>query len=232
MSPQAKTGTRSHAAVWLNVVEKFVLWFFWSGPQDFTDGFCALHRMNILITFWIIFPHPGQGAWNLCSLLAHGKQVSRWAVRPCIIFPLRGRTRQSLQGSSSASGLTSSTSMPRFSWLSPSESCSSLWKTEGLGPLPFPVTIVGNGRSAVECEGRMTGSETVLLQSGTSMPVSLSSSSSWVMSELHAGMSGTEREWASRGTSLYQFFLRAQHRTQYLWRGMLYFRHSVHCHAS
>lgn len=25
MSPQAETGTRSHAAVWLNVAEKFVL---------------------------------------------------------------------------------------------------------------------------------------------------------------------------------------------------------------
>lgn len=45
-------------------------------------------------------------------------------------------------------------------------------------------------------------------------------------------MSGTEREWASRGTSLYQFLRRAQQRTQYLWRGVLYFLHSVHCHAS
>lgn len=192
----------------------------------------GFYRMNILITFWIIFPHPGQGAWNLCSLLAHGKQVSRWAVRPCIIFPLRGRTRQSLQGSNSASGLTSSTSIPRFSWLSPSESCSSLRKLDGHCAWLFPVIMVGRGRSAVEWEGRMIGSDTVLLQSGTSMPVSLSSSSSWVASKLHAGMSGTEREWASRGTSLYQFLRRAQQRTQYLWLGVLYFLHSVHCHAS
>lgn len=78
----------------------------------------------------------------------------------------------------------------------------------------------------------MTGSDTVLVQSGTSMPASLSSSSSWAVREPHAGMSGTEREWASRGTSLYQFFRRAQQRTQYLWRGVLYFLHSVHCHAS
>lgn len=180
----------------------------------------------------MIFPHPGQGAWNLCSFLAHGKQVIRWAVRPWIIFPLRGRTRHSLQGSKSASGLTSSISMVRFPWLSPPESCSSLWKLEGHGPLPFPVAIVGNGRSAVKWEGKITGSETVLLQSGMSMPVSLSSSSSLVVRELHAGMSGTEREWTSRGTSLYQFLRRAQQRTQYLWRGVLNFLHSVHCHAS
>lgn len=138
-------------------------------------------------------------------------------MRPWIMFPLRGRTRQSLQGSNKASGLTSSTSIPRFSWPSPSESCSSLWKAEGQGPLPLPADMVGSGRSAVEWEGRMTGSDTVLLQSGTSMPVSLSSSSSWVARELHAGMSGTESEWASRGTSLYQFLRRAQQRTQYLW---------------
>lgn len=180
----------------------------------------------------MIFPHPGQGAWNLCSLLAQGKQVSRWAVRPCIIFPFLGRTRQSLQGSSRASGLTSSTSMPRLSWLSPSETASSLWKLEDHGALPFPVSAMGNGRSAVEWEGKITGSDTVRVQSGTSMPPSLSSSSSWVVRELHAGISGTEREWASRGTSLYQFFWRAQQRMQYRWRGVLYFLHSVHCHAS
>lgn len=184
------------------------------------------------MTFWMILPHPGQGAWNLCSLFAHGKQVSKWAVRPCMIFPLRGRTRQSLQGSNRASDFTSSTSMPRLSWLSPSDSCSSLWKLEGQGPLPLPESIVGKGRSAVEWEGRMIGSDTVLLQSGTSIPVSLSSSSSWVERELHAGMSGTEREWASRGTSLYQFLRKAQQRTQYFWWGVLYFLHSVHCHAS
>lgn len=180
----------------------------------------------------MIFPHPGQGAWNLCSLLAQGKHVSRWAVRPCIMFPLRGRTRQSLQGSNSASGLTSSTSMPRFSWLSPPDSTSSLWKLEGHGRLSFPIAIGGSGRSAVEWEGRVTGSDTVRVQSGTSKPVSLSSSSSWAMRELHAAMSGTESEWTSRGTSLYQFFCRAQQRTQYFWRGVLYFLHSVHCHAS
>lgn len=180
----------------------------------------------------MIFPHPGQGAWNLCSLLAQGKQVRRWAVRPCMIFPFLGRTRQSLQGSSRTSGLTSSTSMPRLSWLSPSESGSSLWKLEDHGALAFPVIIVGSGRSAVEWEGKITGSDTVLVQSGTSMPASLSSSSSWAVRELHAGISGTEREWASRGTSLYQFFRSAQQRTQYLWRGVLYFLHSVHCHAS
>lgn len=177
----------------------------------------------------MIFPHPGQGAWNLCSLLAQGKQVSRWAVRPCMIFPFLGRTRQSLQGSSRASGLTSSTSMPRLSWLSPSDRGSSLWKLADHGALP---STVGNGRSAVEWEGKITGSDTVLVQSGTSMPASLSSSSSWAVRELHAGISGTEREWASLGTSLYQFFCRAQQRTQYLWRGVLYFLHSVHCHAS
>lgn len=84
--------------------------------------------------------------------------------------------------------------MPRLSWLSPSESWPCLRKPEGRGPLPLLIPAVGIGRSAVEWEGRLTGSEIVLLQSGTSMPVSLSSSSSWAERELHAGMSGTERE--------------------------------------
>lgn len=180
----------------------------------------------------MIIPHPGQGALNLCNFLAHGKQVKRWAVGPWIIFPLRGRTRHSLQGSNSSLSFSSSISMPGLSWLPPPESFPSLWKPGGQGPFTLPVAIVGSGRSAVEWEGRMTGSETVLLQSGMSMPVSLSSSSSLVGRELHAGMSGTEREWASRGTSLYQFLRRAQQRTQYLWRGVLYFLHSVHCQAS
>lgn len=177
--------------------------------------FQSSQAMNVFITFCMICPQPGHGAWNLCSFLAQVKQVSRWAVRPCIILPLRGRIRHSLQGSNRASGLTS-TSIPRLSWLSPPESCSSLGRPRGLGPLPFPGTPGGSRRSGVECEGRMTGSDTVLRQSGTSMPVSLSSSSSSSRGarELHAGMSGTESEWTNRGTSLYQFLRRAQQRTQ------------------
>lgn len=181
----------------------------------------------------MILPHPGHGAWNLCSRLAHVKQVSRWAVRPWMMLPLRGRTRQSRHGSSRASGRTSSTSMPRLSWLSPADEGSS-WSTlaDDQGGFPLPDSTVGRGRSAVAWDGRTTGSDTVRLQSGTSTPASLSSSSSWVTSEPHAGMSGTESECESRGTSLYQFLRSAQQRTQYFWWGVLNFLHSVHCQAS
>lgn len=184
------------------------------------------------MTFWMIFPHPGQGAWNLCSRLAQVKQVIRWAVRPWMMLPLRGRTRHSLQGSSRASGRTSSTSMPRLSWLSPADGSSFGKPADDQGGFPLPASTVGRGRSAVAWDGRTTGSDTVLLQSGTSTPASLSSSSSWAVRELHAGMSGTESEWESRGTSLYQFLHSAQQRTQYFWWGVLNFLHSVHCHAS
>lgn len=186
--------------------------------------------MKVLMTFCITWPQPGQGAWNLCSLRAQGKQVIRWAVRPWMILPFRGRTRHSLQGSSKASGWHS-VSMSSVSWLSPSElSCKWGWSWEG--PFPFDDEADDGGMFLETwCEGRTTGSDTVLRQSGMSIPSS-SSSSSLSGRELQAGMSGTEMECTRRGQSLYQSFRRAQQRMQYRWRGVLNLRHSEHCHAS
>lgn len=154
----------------------------------------ARHATNILMTFWMIWPHPGHGAWHLCSFRAQGKQVSMCAVRPWMMLPSRGRTRHNLQGSSMTS---------RASWLS-----WELW-TIRRGALPLAdAGEAGNSRDT-QCEGRMTGSETVLGQSGTSMPSSSSSFSS-----LESGRSGTETECARRVQSLYQSLRRAQQRMQ------------------
>lgn len=191
------------------------------------------HAINVLMTFCIIWPHPGHGALNLCNLRAQGKQVIMWPVRPWMMLPLRGRTRHSLQGSSMASGWHS-VSMYRASWLSPSElSCEWLICE---GPFPLDEEVDDGGRFLETwCDGRTTGSDTVLWQSGMSIPSSSSSSSSssslWGC-EAQAVMSGTEMECTRRGQSLYQSFRRAQQRMQYLWSGVLNLRHSEHCHES
>ena len=73
--------------------------------------------------------------------------------------------------------------------------------------------------------GLTTGADTVLLQSGTSIP-SLSCFSGMAV------ISDVEREWVNLEQSEYQSFLKAQQRKQYLLLGELNFLHSVHCHSS
>ena len=73
--------------------------------------------------------------------------------------------------------------------------------------------------------GLTTGADTVLLQSGTSIPSPSCFSGMAVISDV-------EREWVNLEQSEYQSFLKAQQRKQYLLLGELNFLHSVHCHSS
>lgn len=172
-------------AIWLLGYRALCMYFM---RVYFIYHFCGCQATNILMTFWMIWPQPGQGAWHLCSLRAQGKQVSMCAVRPWMMLPSRGRTRHSLQGSSMTS---------RPSWLS-----WELWSTRR-GALPLADTGEAGKLRDTQCEGRMTGSETVRGQSGTSMPSS-SSSSLW------SGRSETETECARCVQSLYQSLRSAQ----------------------
>lgn len=141
----------------------------------------------VLMTFWMIWPQPGHGMWDLYSFLAQKKHVSRCAVRPWMRLPSRGRMWHIMHGRSRAS---------RPSWLS-CKPCN-----ERHGALPLLDVGTGAGRlREVRWEGRRTGSETVLGQSGTSMP-----SSFW--------SSGAGKSRASSRQSLYQSLRSAQQRMQ------------------
>lgn len=164
------------------------------------------------MTLWMIWPQPGHGERNLCNFLAQEKQVIRCAVRPWMMFPLRGRTWHRLQGSRMASDV-SFIPCPKSSRsrLSPWELSSPSETHEGVSRAAFRVrALLGGSGLSERWEGRMTGSDTVLRQSGISIPSSCSASCPTTL----AGMSGTEMECTSRGQSLYQSLRRAQQRMQ------------------
>ena len=191
------------------------------------------YATKTLITNWISFLQIGQEAPAFFSLLAQWKQVTRWPVLPWIMFPFRGLFSHRLHGFRrfwqtsmfSVSFLCSkrlsdcSPMLDMVSWLS------ELWaksknSTELQGSKCFELSSF-----MYVSLGLTTGADTVLLQSGTSIP-SLSCFSGMAV------ISDVEREWVNLEQSEYQSFLKAQQRKQYLLLGELNFLHSVHCHSS
>lgn len=190
------------------------------------------YAIKTLITNWISFLQTGHEAPVFLSLLAQWKQVVRWLVLPWIMFPSCGLFSHKLHGFKilwqssifSTSVLCSEFSdcspiLEMVSWLSElwakSKNSTELQELKSLGFPSFIDTSLG----------LTTGAETVLRQSGTSIPSLSFFSGTAVISDV-------ERECVNLEQSEYQSFLKAQQRKQYLLLGELNFLHSVHCHSS
>lgn len=190
------------------------------------------YAIKTLITNWISFLQEGHEAPAFFSLLAHWKHVVKWLVLPWIMFPSRGLFSHKLHGFKiflkssilsvsvfcseriSACSLT----LEMVSWLS------ELWAKSKNSTELQGLNLVFSSFKYTSL-GLTTGAETVLRQSGTSIP-------SFSFFSCMAVILDVEREWVNLEQSEYQSFLKAQQRKQYLLLGELNFLHSVHCHSS
>lgn len=224
---------RYNGSVTLSGDAQYLSFDMWPGPVNISVIHWFSYAIKTLITSWISFLQIGHEAPAFFNLLAQWKQVTRWLVLPWIMFPSRGLFSHRLHGfkrfrQSSMFSITvlcfkrlgdCSPMLEMVSWLSElwakSKNSTELQGSKSFGFSSFLYTSLG----------LTTGADTVLRQSGTSIP-SLSFSSGIAV------MSDVEREWVNLEQSEYQSFLKAQHRKQYLLLGELNFLHSVHCHSS
>lgn len=187
------------------------------------------YAMKVLITIWICFLHTGQGNRPFFNTFAQVKQATRWAVLPWTMFPFRGLFWHIRQGFSNSLLLSrdrissSSFCLHLLYWSKDcltSHPCARCMESTGLlGPWSGLTSVLHRSLD------RTIGAETVLRQSGTSIPSV--SSLLWNMAILDV-----EREWTSLGQSENQSFRKAQQWKQYRLMGELNFLHLVHCQQS